>query len=108
MPNHWHLALYPRNNGESAEFMYKLSNTHTRKVHVKTGTSGSSHLYQGRYKSFIADSDKYLLAVIKYIERNAVRAGLVGRAEDWQGGSVLRLWRRISFDSKIRRDSFLV
>ncbi len=92
MPNHWHLALYPQNNGELAEFMHKLSNTHTRKVHAKTGTNGSGHLYQGRYKSFLVDSDNYVLAVIKYIERNAVRAGLVGRPEDWQWGSA---WRRV-------------
>lgn len=92
MPNHWHLVLYPRNDGDLGGFMHRLSNAHTRKVHSRTNTNGSGHLYQGRYKSFLVDSENYLLAVIKYAERNAVRAGLVLRCEDWQWGSA---WRRI-------------
>ncbi len=92
MPNHWHLALYPRNNGELAEFMHKLSNTHTRKVHAKTGTNGSGHICQCRYKLSLVEADNYLIAVIKYIERNAVRAGLVEHPEGWQWGSA---WRRV-------------
>lgn len=92
MPNHWHLVLYPRNDGDLQTFMHKLSNAHTRKVHALTDTNGSGHLYQGRYKSFLVDSDNYLLAVIKYVERNAVRAKLTRQCEDWRWGSV---WRRV-------------
>lgn len=92
MPNHWHLVLYPRNDGNLQTFMHKLSNAHTRKVHARTNTNGSGHLYQGRYKSFLVDSNNYLLAVIKYVERNAVRAKLVRRCEDWRWGSA---WLRI-------------
>lgn len=93
MPNHWHLVLNPRNDGDLSLFMHKLSNAHTRKVHALTDTNGSGHLYQGRYKSFLIDSDNYLLAVIKYVERNAVRAKLVHRAEEWRWGSA---WLRIN------------
>jgi len=92
MPNHWHLALYPRNDGDLAIFMHKLSNAHTRKVHAQTNTNGNGHLYQGRYKSFLIDSDNYLLTVIKYIERNAVRANIAHRCEEWRWGSA---WLRI-------------
>ena len=92
MPNHWHLVLHPRNDGDLGLFMHKLSNAHTRKVHARTNTNGSGHLYQGRYKSFLVDSDNYLLAVVKYIERNAVRAEFVRLCEDWRWGSA---WRRI-------------
>ena len=92
MPNHWHLVLYPKNDGDLGAFMHRLSNAHTRKVHARTNTNGSGHLYQGRYKSFLVDSENYLLAVIKYVERNAVRAKLVRRCEDWQWGSA---WRRV-------------
>ncbi len=87
MPNHWHLVLCPRNDGDLGIFMHKLSNSHTRKVHARTNTNGSGHLYQGRYKSFLVDSDNYLLTVIKYVERNAVRSKLVNRCEDWKWGS---------------------
>lgn len=92
MPNHWHLVLSPRNDGDLGLFMHHLTNKHTRQVHTTTGTIGSGHLYQGRYKSFLVDSDNYLLSVIKYVERNAVRAKLVRNCEDWKWGSV---WRRI-------------
>ena len=92
MPNHWHLVLYPRNDGDLATFMHKLSNAHTRKVHALTNTNGSGHLYQGRYKSFLVDSDNYLLSVVKYVERNAVRAKLVQRCENWRWGSA---WLRV-------------
>lgn len=91
IPNHWHLILSPRNDGDLGVFMHHLTNKHTRQVHTSTGTIGSGHLYQGRYKSFLVDSEKYLLSVIKYTERNAVRAGLVRFCENWQWGSA---WRR--------------
>jgi len=92
MPNHWHLVLYPKNDGDLGAFMHRLSNAHTRKVHARTNTNGSGHLYQGRYKSFLVDTGNYLLALIKYTERNSVRAKLAVLCEDWQWGSA---WRRI-------------
>src|SRR3989338_1076349 len=97
MPNHWHLLLYPKADGDLGTFMHRLSNAHTRKVHAKTKTNGSGHLYQGRYKSFLAGTDKYLLTLIKYIERNPVRAKIVRQCENWQWGSA---WRRINGDKK--------
>ncbi len=92
MPNHWHLILQPMNDGDLALFIHALSNKHTRKVHVKTNTIGSGHLYQGRYKSFLVESDKYLINLIKYVERNPVRAKLCKKCEDWKWSSS---WRRI-------------
>jgi putative transposase len=52
---------------------------------------GNGHVYQGRYQSFPVQDDGHFLAVARYVERNALRAGLVVRAEDWRFGS---LWRR--------------
>lgn len=92
MPNHWHLVLYPKKNGDLGVFMHRMTNAHTRKVHAKTKTNGSGHLYQGRYKSFLVDKETYFLTLIKYVERNPVRARLVCRSENWQWGSA---WRRI-------------
>ena len=92
MPSHFHLILYPKNDGDLSLFMHRLSNAHTRKVHARTNTNGSGHLYQGRYKSFLVDKENYLLAVIKYVERNAVRVKLARSCEDWRWGSA---WRRI-------------
>ncbi len=93
MPNHWHLVLYPRKAGDLGIFMHRLTNAHTRRVHVKTRTIGHGPLYQGRYKSFLIETDPNLLSVIKYVERNPVRAKLVRTCESWQWGSA---WRRIN------------
>jgi putative transposase len=90
MPNHWHLVLYPKKDSDLGTFMHRLTNAHTRKVHALTNTNGNGHLYQGRYKSFIVDTDNYLLSVIKYVERNAVRAKLARQCENWQWGSAYR------------------
>ena len=52
-----------------------------------TKTTGTGPLYQGRYKSFVIENDKHLLTVIKYVERNPVRAKLAKRCEEWRWGS---------------------
>ncbi len=52
---------------------------------------GLGHVYQGRYKSFPVEEDEHFLAVARYVERNALRANLVVRAEEWRWSS---LWRR--------------
>jgi putative transposase len=54
-------------------------------------TTGTGHLYQGRFKSFVVQNDSHFLTVVRYVEANSLRAGLVGRAEDWAWSS-LRVW----------------
>lgn len=100
MPNHWHLVLYPRNGKDMSVFMHHLTNTHTRNVHTRTNTVGSGYLYQGRYKSFLVDTDNYFLNLVKYVERNPIRAQLVVRCEHWQWGSA---WRRIHRKEKCEK-----
>lgn len=90
MPNHWHLVLYPKKDGDLAEFMSWLTNTHTRRWHTAKGTIGQGHLYQGRYKSFLCQTDAHFLTLVRYVERNAKKANLVRKAEDWQWSSVYR------------------
>ena len=48
------------------------------------------HVYQGRFKSFPIAADEHLLAVLRYVDRNPLRAGLVRRAEEWRWGSLYR------------------
>ena len=90
MPNHWHLVLIPKKDGELQKFMGWLTNTHTRRWHTLKNTIGQGHLYQGRYKSFICQDDDHFLTLVRYVERNPKKANLVKRAEDWRWGS---LWR---------------
>ncbi len=91
MPNHWHLVLWPRRDGELSQFMAWLTLTHTQRWHAQHQSVGSGHLYQGRFKSFPVQTDEHFLTVCRYVERNALRAKLVKRAENWQWSS---LWRR--------------
>ncbi len=97
MPNHWHLVLWPRQDGELSEFMRWLTVTHTQRWHAQHRTAGTGPIYQGRFKSFPIQQDDHFLAVCRYVERNALRANLVDRAEDWQWGS---LWRRRNLKAK--------
>lgn len=90
MPNHWHLVLYPKQNGDLQRFMGWLSMTHTQRRHAQHKTTGSGHLYQGRYKSFPVQTNEYLLQIFRYVERNALRAKLVKKAEDWKWSSLYR------------------
>jgi REP-associated tyrosine transposase len=99
MPNHWHLVLWPRVDGDLSTFMRLLTLTHTQRWHAHRRSTGSGHLYQGRFKAFLVQSDPHLLTVCRYVERNALRAKLVKRAENWRWGS---LWRHAYGDAKVR------
>lgn len=91
MPNHWHLILYPKNDGDLQIFMRWISMTHTQRWHAAKKTTGQGHIYQGRYKSFICQDDNHFLTLVRYVERNPKKANLVKKAENWKWGSV---WRR--------------
>lgn len=90
MPNHWHLVLRPTQDGEMSQFLRWVTATHTMRYHAHYHTSGTGHVYQGRFKSFPIQDDAHFLTVCRYVERNALRAELTARAEDWRWGS---LWR---------------
>lgn len=90
MPNHYHLVLRPAVNGEMSRFMKWVGGTHTMRYHAHYETGGQGHVYQQRYKSFPVQDDDHFLVLCRYVERNALRAGLVKSAEDWRWSS---LWR---------------
>ena len=101
MPNHWHLVLWPKKDGELTAFVRWLTHTHAMRWHAHYHTSGTGHLYQGRFKSFPIEADEHLYGVLRYVERNALRAKLVKRAEDWRWSS---LWRRLHGDEAAQSD----
>ena len=88
MPNHWHLVLWPRRDGELTEFVRWLTHTHTMRWHAHYHTSGTGHLYQGRFKSFPIEADEHLYTVLRYVERNPLRANLVAKPEAWRWSSL--------------------
>ncbi len=93
MSNHYHLVLRPLIDGEMSRFMGWIGGTHTMRYHAHYGTSGLGHVYQQRYKSFPIQDDHHFFVVCRYVERNALRANLVDRAENWSWGSLWR-WRQ--------------
>jgi putative transposase len=89
LPNHFHLVVWPREDGDLSRWMHWLLNAHVRRYHQHHGSSG--HLWQGRYRAFPIEHDEHLLKVLRYVERNAVRARLVRQAQRWPWGSA-RYW----------------
>jgi putative transposase len=92
LPNHWHLVLWPKGDSDLVAFMQRLTITHVTRWQKHRGQVGYGHLYQGRYKCFPVESDEYFYQVVRYVERNALRADLVRQADQWRWSS---LWRRL-------------
>jgi putative transposase len=86
MPNHFHLVVRPHADGDLSRWMQWLLNTHVRR-YVKYH-SHSGHVWQGRFKAFPIEDDNHLVTVVRYVERNPLRANLVPRAEDWPWSSL--------------------
>ena len=112
MPNHWHFVVRPETADQVSEFFRRLTVMHTMRWHAHYKTGGSGHLYQGRFKSFPVQSDEHLLAVMRYVERNPVRANLTEHAEDWQwssayirrGPAEVRRWLVVPEDPPLPRN----
>ena len=80
MPNHFHLVLWPHGDGDVSRWMQWIQTTHVRRYHEHYHTTG--HVWQGRFKAFPIQEGDHLLTVLRYVERNPFRAGLVpGDAE---------------------------
>jgi putative transposase len=90
MSNHWHFILRPERDGELAAFMQQMTNMHVKRWKEHRREIGYGHLYQGRYKCFPIESDGYFYHAVRYVERNALRAGMVERAENWLWSSLRR------------------
>ena len=88
MPNHFHLVLWPRDDGDLSIYAQWLTVTHVRRWHLHRHTEGTGPVYQGRFKSFPVQADDHFFTVCRYVERNALRANLVPRAEHWRWSSL--------------------
>ena len=101
MPNHFHLLLWLRADGDLGRWMQWLMTSHVRGYHRRY--RGSGHVWQGRFKSFplerrrptaaqqaagVIETACPLWTVARYVERNPLRARLVRRAEEWAWSSL--------------------
>lgn len=85
MTNHVHLLLTPEDERGPARMMQAIGRVYVRHVnarHQRTGT-----LWEGRYRSTLVDSERYLLACFRYIELNPVRAGMVKHPDRYRWSS---------------------
>jgi len=86
MPNHFHLVLSQRAATDISRWLQWLLTTFGHRYHGHHGSCG--RLWQGRFKAFPIEQDAHLLTVMRYVERNALRAGLTRRAENWPWSSL--------------------
>ena len=89
MPNHVHFVVAQHGANDISRWMHWLLTTHGHRHHLGRETCG--RVWQGRFKAFPIQQDVHLLTVMRYVERNPLRAGLVRKAENWAWGSLA--WR---------------
>jgi putative transposase len=83
---------WPEHEAELARFMQRLTITRVRRWPEHRGFAGLGHIDQGRDQSLPVESDEHFWVVTRYVERNALGAQLVLRAEEWRSSS---LWRHV-------------
>ena len=88
LPNHFHLIDWPRGDGDLIRRMHWLMTARVGRHRLVHRTSG--HVWQGRFKAFPIQEDDHLRTVLRYVERNPLRANLAARAEDWAWSSLGR------------------
>ena len=85
MTNHVHLVVVPARADSLARAIGEAHRRYTRRINLREGVRG--HLFQERFHSYPIQHDRHLLAVVRYVECNPVRAKLVARAEDYPWSS---------------------
>lgn len=94
MPNHWHLIVWPAQDGDLSKFMHLLTSTHAQRWNVQRQLPGIGAVYQGRFKAVPIQCDSHYLRACRYVEQNPLRAGLVRAVVEWRWSS---LWRRANY-----------
>ena len=95
MPNHVHLILAPADEDGPRRALARVHRAHAGRIHARLGRSG--HFWQGRF-GCVAMDEAHLLAALRYVALNPVRAGLVERPEDWPWSSLHAQLGRVAGD----------
>jgi putative transposase len=85
MSNHFHLLLAPAPGQSISRILQSLTVAHTWHYHRRHGSVG--HVWQGRFNSPVIQDDEQALTVLRYIETNPVRAGMVADAGEYRWSS---------------------
>jgi putative transposase len=88
LPNHFHLVLWPKKDGDLSHWMQWLSTSHVRRYHRQYQSSG--HIWEGRFRAFPVQQNEYLLTVLRYVEQNPLRLKelKLRKLERWPWSSV--------------------
>ncbi len=86
MPNHAHLLLKIAHGYELPRLMQGINQSYAR--HYKRVYGLVGYLFQGRYKGLLIEKDDYLLECGRYIERNPLKAGIIGNLSDYAFSSL--------------------
>ena len=90
MRTHFHFLLWPKGDSDVPRFMQWVTSTHAGRWHRRRQTVGMGAVYQSRYVSKPISDVRHYFSVLRYVERNALTAGVVTRAEDWRWCSAWR------------------
>ena len=85
MGNHLHLLLTPRRDGALSLMMQSVGRSYVRAFNQAHGRTGT--LWEGRYRSSVIQTERYLLTCMAYIDLNPVRAGMVEAPENYPWSS---------------------
>lgn len=88
MPNHWHLVVGPTDTAALSRCLHWVTATHAMRLNRHRQSVGHGPVYQGRFSSFEIPAVGDLVRVCRYVERNALQARLVRRAQDWPWASL--------------------
>ncbi|MDR3451769.1 MAG: transposase [Rhodoferax sp.] len=98
MTNHFHLLATPESLDSLPQMMQAVGRRYVRYFNDAQGRSGT--LWEGRYKSTLIQTERYLLACMVYIDLNPVRAGLVAEARDYP-------WSSYGHNAGLRADKLI-
>ncbi len=85
MDNHFHLLATPATAEALPLMMQAVGRSYVRYFNQRHARSGT--LWEGRYRSTLIETERYLLACMVYIDLNPVRAGMVAQPGAWQWSS---------------------
>lgn len=88
MCNHWHFVIWAEVVGDVSRFLHRLTTTHAVSWRRRTGTVGCGHVYQDRFHGSRIFTERHYYNVLRYVEQNPLRAGLVRSARDWRWSSL--------------------
>lgn len=104
MPNHYHFGIETIKVPVS-KIMHQINNDYVK--YFRRRYNGSGHLFQDRYFANVIDKDSYLWELVRYIDLNAFRAGIVEKPDDYRWSSYLVYFKPKHKDNLIDRDRFL-